>query len=125
MWMQPNRAGNCLYLSLLFLFNLVLVQLVFLFFFLLFRFAIGKHKTKQTEKRRRRRRRRSPESRERKNGTMSAVNVTNVSVLDNPSMFLNPFQFEIAYECLIPLSEGQFLTPKILRQFLIEAAPYI
>ena len=56
---------------------------------------------------------------------MSAVNVTNVSVLDNPSMFLNPFQFEIAYECLIPLSEGQFLKPKILRQFLLEAAPFI
>ena len=63
-----------------------------------------------------------PESRERENRTMSAVNVTNVSVLDNPSMFLNPFQFEIAYECLIPLSEGQFLKPKVLRQFLIEAA---
>ncbi|KAG0599849.1 hypothetical protein M758_12G182800 [Ceratodon purpureus] len=34
---------------------------------------------------------------------MSAVNVTNVAVLDNPSMFKNPFQFEISYECLVPL----------------------
>ncbi|KAH7288070.1 hypothetical protein KP509_31G010700 [Ceratopteris richardii] len=30
---------------------------------------------------------------------MSAVNVTNVTVLDNPAPFLNPFQFEISYEC--------------------------
>ncbi|CAK9199701.1 unnamed protein product [Sphagnum troendelagicum] len=36
---------------------------------------------------------------------MSAVNVTNVTVLDNPSMFLNPFQFEISYECLAPLKD--------------------
>jgi len=39
--------------------------------------------------------------------TMSAVNVTNVTVLDNPSMFLNPFQFEISYECLAPLKDGK------------------
>jgi len=38
---------------------------------------------------------------------MSAVNVTNVTVLDNPSMFLNPFQFEISYECLVPLKDGK------------------
>ncbi|CAK9865421.1 unnamed protein product [Sphagnum jensenii] len=36
---------------------------------------------------------------------MSAVNVTNVTVLDNPSMFTNPFQFEISYECLLPLQD--------------------
>ncbi|KAH7297829.1 hypothetical protein KP509_25G014400 [Ceratopteris richardii] len=30
---------------------------------------------------------------------MSAVNVTNVTVLDNPAPFQNPFQFEISYEC--------------------------
>ena len=38
---------------------------------------------------------------------MSAVNVTNVTVLDNPSMFQNPFQFEISYECLVPLKDGE------------------
>lgn len=38
---------------------------------------------------------------------MSAVNVTNVTVLDNPSMFQNPFQFEISYECLVPLNDGE------------------
>nr|DAD31948.1 TPA_asm: hypothetical protein HUJ06_010799 [Nelumbo nucifera] len=37
---------------------------------------------------------------------MSAVNITNVTVLDNPAPFLNPFQFEITYECLIPLKDG-------------------
>lgn len=39
---------------------------------------------------------------------MSAVNVTNVTVLDNPSMFTNPFQFEISYECLLPLQDGMY-----------------
>eukprot|EP00244_Chara_vulgaris_P012625 TRINITY_DN6751_c0_g1_i1.p1 TRINITY_DN6751_c0_g1~~TRINITY_DN6751_c0_g1_i1.p1 ORF type:complete len:196 (+),score=26.50 TRINITY_DN6751_c0_g1_i1:104-691(+) len=34
---------------------------------------------------------------------MSVINVTNVTVLDNPTLFLNPFQFEIAYECYFPL----------------------
>lgn len=37
---------------------------------------------------------------------MSAVNITNVAVLDNPSAFLNPFQFEISYECLASLKDG-------------------
>ncbi|CAN6332161.1 unnamed protein product, partial [Urochloa humidicola] len=36
---------------------------------------------------------------------MSAVNITNVAVLDNPTAFLNPFQFEISYECLVPLDD--------------------
>lgn len=36
---------------------------------------------------------------------MSAVNITNVSVLDNPASFLTPFQFEISYECLTPLQD--------------------
>lgn len=35
--------------------------------------------------------------------------MTNVTVLDNPSMFLNPFQFEISYECLVPLKDGEHL----------------
>lgn len=38
---------------------------------------------------------------------MSAINVMNVMVLDNPSMFLNPLQFDISYECLVPLKDGQ------------------
>mmetsp|Transcript_13070 Transcript_13070/g.15773 ORF Transcript_13070/g.15773 Transcript_13070/m.15773 type:complete len:234 (-) Transcript_13070:899-1600(-) len=36
---------------------------------------------------------------------MSAVNVTHVNVLDNPSRFTNPIQFEIQYECLFNLQE--------------------
>ncbi|KAK3287801.1 ASF1 anti-silencing function 1 [Cymbomonas tetramitiformis] len=33
---------------------------------------------------------------------MSAVQVTSVNVLDNPSLFTNPLQFEIQYECVLP-----------------------
>ncbi|XP_031113435.1 histone chaperone ASF1B-like isoform X1 [Ipomoea triloba] len=36
---------------------------------------------------------------------MSVVNLTNVTVLDNPGPFLNPFQFEISYECLTSLKD--------------------
>mmetsp|Transcript_11655 Transcript_11655/g.15846 ORF Transcript_11655/g.15846 Transcript_11655/m.15846 type:complete len:219 (-) Transcript_11655:119-775(-) len=36
---------------------------------------------------------------------MSVVNVTHVGVLDNPSRFSNPLQFEIQYECLFNLQE--------------------
>ncbi|KAL2346027.1 hypothetical protein Fmac_000027 [Flemingia macrophylla] len=36
---------------------------------------------------------------------MSAVNITNVTVLDNPASFLTPFQFEISYECLAALKD--------------------
>ncbi|CAN4123615.1 unnamed protein product [Withania somnifera] len=36
---------------------------------------------------------------------MSAINVTNVTVLNNPSSFLSPLQFEITYECNDPLKE--------------------
>ncbi|CAN6933724.1 unnamed protein product [Brassica oleracea] len=36
---------------------------------------------------------------------MSAINITNVSVLDNPAPFVSPFQFEISYECLTSLQD--------------------
>ncbi|KNA11437.1 hypothetical protein SOVF_135060 [Spinacia oleracea] len=36
---------------------------------------------------------------------MSAVNITNVAILDNPSPFLSPFQFEISYECVVSLKD--------------------
>ncbi|KAK6151024.1 hypothetical protein DH2020_015956 [Rehmannia glutinosa] len=36
---------------------------------------------------------------------MSAVNITNVAVLDNPASFLSPFQFEISYECVASLKD--------------------
>ncbi|CAL8463820.1 g3354 [Coccomyxa elongata] len=31
---------------------------------------------------------------------MTAINITAINVLDNPTLFVNPFQFEIQYECL-------------------------
>eukprot|EP01139_Manchomonas_bermudensis_P002407 Amastigsp_a4568_32.p1 type:complete len:155 gc:universal Amastigsp_a4568_32:574-110(-) len=36
---------------------------------------------------------------------MATVNILNVTVLDNPTAFTNPFQFEICFECLGPLAE--------------------
>ncbi|KAL1920623.1 uncharacterized protein VTP21DRAFT_1000 [Calcarisporiella thermophila] len=36
---------------------------------------------------------------------MSIVNITNVQILDNPTPFLNPYQFEITFECISPLKE--------------------
>ncbi|XP_067934607.1 histone chaperone asf1b-B-like [Watersipora subatra] len=36
---------------------------------------------------------------------MSQVNISNVVVLDNPSPFNNPFQFEITFECLEHLND--------------------
>lgn len=36
---------------------------------------------------------------------MAKVNITDVMVLDNPSPFRNPFQFEITFECLENLPE--------------------
>lgn len=36
---------------------------------------------------------------------MAKVRITNVTVLDNPSKFFNPFQFQITFECLEDLAE--------------------
>ncbi|KAL3636026.1 ASF1 anti-silencing function 1 [Castilleja foliolosa] len=36
---------------------------------------------------------------------MSAVNIKDVTVLDNPAPFTSPFQFEISYESLAPLED--------------------
>ena len=36
---------------------------------------------------------------------MACVNVTNVVVLDNPARFTSPFQFEVSFECLAPISD--------------------
>lgn len=36
---------------------------------------------------------------------MTAISVTNVNVLDNPSKVTNPLQFEIQYECITELSD--------------------
>ena len=38
---------------------------------------------------------------------MAKVQVTNVTVLDNPTAFVNPFQFEITFECLEDLPTGE------------------
>ena len=43
---------------------------------------------------------------------MAKVQVTNVTVLDNPSPFQNPFQFEVTFECFEDLPEGE-LVPNV------------
>ena len=40
---------------------------------------------------------------------MSLVNIIQVTVLDNPTAFTNPFQFEITFECLQELQDGNVL----------------
>lgn len=40
---------------------------------------------------------------------MTAINVTSVNVLDNPSKVTNPLQFEIQYDCLYDLADGAWL----------------
>lgn len=50
-----------------------------------------------TSKRDRRQRRRNEE--------MAKIHITNVVVLDNPSSFSNPFQFELTFECIEELKE--------------------
>ena len=40
---------------------------------------------------------------------MALVSVTNVEVLDNPAQFLANFRFEITFECIAPLANGENL----------------
>lgn len=56
---------------------------------------------------------------------MTAINVTSVSVLDNPSLFTNPLQFEIQYECLFDLKDGTLPCPraKLLGLQALQAMP--
>ena len=46
---------------------------------------------------------------------MSQVEILNVQVLDNPSPYFNPFQFEIAFRCLAPLAEGTHYSLESIR----------
>lgn len=45
---------------------------------------------------------------------MAKVQVINVAVMDNPSPFRNPFQFEITFECMEDLPEGRHHHRKVL-----------
>ena len=38
---------------------------------------------------------------------MAAINVLEVKVLDNPARFLDPFRFEVTFECVAALEEGR------------------
>lgn len=37
---------------------------------------------------------------------MAAVNIIDVTVLDNPTAFTNPLQFAVTFECLEELPDG-------------------
>lgn len=37
----------------------------------------------------------------------TCINIINVTVLDNPTAFVNPFQFEVTFECLQELPDGE------------------
>lgn len=37
---------------------------------------------------------------------MSIVSLVNISVLNNPARFTDPYEFEITFECLEPLKDG-------------------
>lgn len=47
---------------------------------------------------------------------MAKVQLANVAVLDNPSPFLNPFQFEVTFECIEELKEGNLIMHKMCNQ---------
>lgn len=38
---------------------------------------------------------------------MASVNVTNIAVFDNPCIFTTGFRFEVTFECVAPLTEGE------------------
>jgi len=40
---------------------------------------------------------------------MALVTIQNINVLDNPSYFTSPFQFEIIFDCLQELEDGKLL----------------
>ena len=45
---------------------------------------------------------------------MSLINIANVEVLNNPSGFYDLFQFEVTFECLQELQDGNYFLYKIL-----------
>lgn len=49
---------------------------------------------------------------------MAKVHVCNVVVLDNPSPFFNPFQFEVTFECIEDLKEGNLSLPYLVKNKL-------
>jgi len=49
---------------------------------------------------------------------MSIVNITQIQVLNNPTHFSNPYQFEITFECIAPLDDCK------LSVFFRVASPY-
>ncbi|GMF15234.1 unnamed protein product [Phytophthora lilii] len=52
---------------------------------------------------------------------MAYVTLTNITVLDNPTAFTNPFQFEVTFECAQPLEAGA--RDQVLEEVLVGPVP--
>lgn len=57
---------------------------------------------------------------------MAKVNICNVEVKNNPSMFKEKFQFEITFDCIENLSEGNviMLSCSMLGNFIVLMSAY-
>ena len=53
---------------------------------------------------------------------MALVNICDVTVLNNPTKFLEKFQFEITFECLEDLPQGMLYILRRLRRFIFSKA---
>ena len=54
---------------------------------------------------------------------MAYVTLTNITVLDNPTAFTNPFQFEVTFECAQQLEAGSSPLLFILLTHLLTHPP--
>ena len=51
---------------------------------------------------------------------MSVVSILNIQVLDNPTRYSNPFQFEITFECVSQLKNGTMSAKPTHISFLVD-----
>ena len=49
---------------------------------------------------------------------MAKVHIVNIAVLDNPSSFLSPFQFEITFDCVEDLQVTTHFIPPVILIFM-------
>eukprot|EP00981_Chlorochromonas_danica_P001910 scaffold398_cov177-Ochromonas_danica.AAC.9 len=54
---------------------------------------------------------------------MAFVNVININILDNPTAFTNPFQFEVTFECLQELPEEDSHRDQVLEEVNVGPIP--
>lgn len=54
---------------------------------------------------------------------MALVNVSNVIVHNNPTHFTAPFQFEVTFECVQELQDGELVNTMWWKRGLYEGMP--